>query len=169
MLKRFLVSLTALSLASQMPLSAYASPETAEDWGLKASTLYAQTTELIANLNKNHPTELEATYTGGLAQFSVIAGRLAAWIDTSGGAADFGCIYRGMAEEAELQLEALQVASTKSDAKTALTRIATLLDDAQSIAIASAYAARNGNVSATQKNHCPASAASLDQYLTEHP
>lgn len=160
MLKRFLLGLTTLALAS----TAHASPETAEDWGAHASTLYGTTTELLASLKSNTNSDLETEYIDGLARFSVIAGRLAIWVDTSGGAKDFGCIYRGMAEEAELQLDALETASTPADAKAALTRIATMLDDAQSIAVASAYAARTG-VNTAPSGHCPASTRALDGYL----
>ena len=69
-----------------------------------------------------------------------------------------------MAEEAELQIEALEMAETQAEAKTALTRIATMLDDAQIIAVASAHAARNGTNTAPT-GHCPASAVSLDKYI----
>lgn len=160
MLKRFLLGLTTLALAS----TAHASPETAEDWGAQASTLYSTTATLLSGLNDNTNKDLEAEYLDGLARFSVIAGRLAVWVDTSGGAKDFGCIYRGMAQEAEVQLTALEAATTQAEAKAALTRIATMLDDAQSIAVASAYAARHGT-STAPSGHCPASRQSLDAYL----
>ena len=165
MLKRassFLLALALSTLALTSPASA--SPETAEDWGVKASALYGKTTALLSALNEKEPSPLEEGYINELAHFSVIAGRLAIWVDTSGGAKDFGCIYRGMAEEAELQLETLESAKTRVEAKAALTRIATMLDDAQSIAVASAYAARHGDEKAAT-GHCPASAAPLDQYL----
>jgi len=157
MLKRFFPRLAIFVLATAaLASNAAASPETAEDWGSKASTLYGQTTALLSNVNSNNNSDLEADYLEGLAQFSVIAGRLAVWVDTSGGARDFGCIYRGMAEEAEQQLDALETAKSPADAEAALTRIATMLDDAQAIAVASAYAARHGTNTAPS-GHCPAS------------
>jgi len=165
MLKRFFPRLALFVLATAtLASTAAASPETAEDWGSRASTLYGQTTALLGGLNSNDNSDLEADYLDGLAQFSVIAGRLAVWVDTSGGAKDFGCIYRGIAEEAELQLDALETAKSPADAEAALTRIATMLDDAQSIAVASAYAARNGTNTAPS-GHCPASARPLEGYL----
>ena len=166
MLKRttsFIAAMTLSTLALAAP--AYASPETAEDWGAQASDLYGTTTTLLQALNSPQNSDLEDEYVDGLARFAIIAGRLAVWVDTSGGAKDFGCIYRGMAEEAELQLDALETASTKADAKAALTRIATMLDDAQTIAVASAHAARTGTNTAPA-GHCPASTIPLDTYLT---
>lgn len=165
MLKRISSNLVVLALSTlALTSAAQASPETAEDWGAQASALYGTTANLLQSLNTNQPSDLEETYIDDLARFSVIAGRLAVWVDTSGGAKDFGCIYRGMAEEAELQLDALEAADTTAEAKTALTRIATMLDDAQSIAVASAHAARHGADTAPT-GHCPASAVSLDTYL----
>ena len=162
MLKRLILSLAAIALSSAAP--AFASPETAEDWGAQASALYKTTADLLSTSQANISKDAEAEYIDGLANFSVVAGRLAVWVDTSGGAKDFGCIYRGMAEEAELQIEALETAETQAEAKTALTRIATMLDDAQIIAVASAHAARNGTNTAPT-GHCPASAVSLDKYI----
>lgn len=164
MLKRLIVVSSALMLAT----SANASPEAAEDWGTQASALYRTTATLLEAVSGGQETELSGEYTRDLARFSATAGRLAIWVDTSGGAKDFGCIYRGMAEEAELQLYALEEASERVAAKSALTRIATMLDDAQSIAVASAHAARNGT-SAAPSGHCPASELKLDQYLTLQP
>lgn len=146
---------------------ANASPETAEDWGARAGVLYGMTTKFLNTSTYASNSQLEVDYLEGLTQFAIIAGRLAVWVDTSGGAKDFGCIYRGMAEEAELQLETLETVSTQEDAAAALTRIATMLDDAQSIAVASAHAARTGT-SSLESSHCPASAIPLDTYLTGH-
>ena len=162
MLKRLVFSTLCLALSSTAP--AFASPETAEDWGAKASALYQTTTQLLGALNTDISDDAEAAYIDDLARFSIIAGRLAVWVDTSGGASDFGCIYRGMAEEAELQIEALESARTRADAKAALTRIATMLDDAQAIAVASAHAARHGEASAPT-GHCPARSVLPDLYL----
>ena len=171
MLKRFTLSLTLLSLASTLlSFRAYATPETAEDWGLKAGQLYTETVALIGTLHAGKSTDLETEYVNGLAGFSVIAGRLAIWADTYGGASDFGCIYRGMAEEGERQLEALETASSSQDALSALERISTMLDDAQAIAAASAHAARTGDSSnGASAGHCPANITELNQYLTEQP
>ena len=162
MLKRIALFISIVALSSTGMASA--SPETAENWGVQASTLYETTTELLGTLETNTSTATETQYLDGLANFSVIAGRLAVWVDTSGGAKDFGCIYRGMAEEAELQIGALETATTKTEAKMALTRIATMLDDAQSIAVASAHAARHGESSAPT-GYCPASTIDLETYL----
>ena len=166
MLKRFTICLAGcLSSMLAFASSANATPEAAEDWGARAGSLYTITAQLLSSADTAHNTDLEAEYIEGLTQFSTIAGRLTVWVDTTGGASDFGCIYRGMAEEAETQLIALETAHTTADAKAALTRIATLLDDAQSIAVTSAHAVRTGTTTATT-SHCPASALPLDSYLT---
>ena len=162
MLKQIAICLAALTLSSTS--IALASPEAAEEWGSQASALYNTTTELLGSLEAKTSEENEAEYLDGLAEFSVIAGRLAVWVDSSGGAKDFGCIYRGMAEEAELQLNALETATSQADAKAALTRIATMLDDAQIIAVASAHSARHGTEVPTT-GYCPASEIKLEQYL----
>lgn len=163
MLKRLVTAaLAAIALTS----AANATPATAEDWGSQASALYVETIDLLENIKAGKQTHLEDTYVARLTRFSVVAGRLAVWVDETGGARDFGCIYRGMSEEAELQLYALEEASSDAEATQALVRIATMLDDAQSIAVASAYAARTGNAQLTQTD-CPASAIALDQYLTK--
>jgi hypothetical protein len=165
MLKRLTLSLAVLILSTALARSpAHASPETAEYWGIQAKELYKVTAQLLTDLNAGQTGDLEADYLDNLADFSVIAGRLAVWVDTSGGARDFSCIYRGMAEEAERQLDALETAKDKAQAHNALTRIATLLDDAQNIAVASAHAARSGT-STAPTGHCPASAIPLDKYL----
>lgn len=159
MLKRFALGFASLALVNV----ANASPETAEDWGAQASGLYQTTVELLSSVEAGQAIDLDPVFTNGLATFSATAGRLAIWVDTDGGAKDFACIYRGMAEEAELQLYALEDADGRANAKSALTRIATMLDDAQSIAAASAYAARHGmNTSST--GACPAGTITLDKY-----
>lgn len=166
MMKRIVLTVMMIGLST----GANASPETAEDWGVKAASLYSETSDLLATVNAGNIAELDADYTDALAQFSVIAGRLAVWVDTSGGAKDFGCIFRGMAEEAEVQLEQLETVRTQKDAKTALTRIATMLDDAQAIAVASVHAARTGTSGSSETPaNCPASAHMISQYLTEQP
>lgn len=163
MLKRLVtVALAAFALTS----AAHATPTTAENWGSQASTLYVETVDLLENIKAGNPTLLDDAYVARLTRFSIVAGRLAVWVDETGGAKDFGCIYRGMAEEAEIQLYALEEADSDTAATAALVRIATMLDDAQSIAVASAYAARTGNARSPQTD-CPASAITLNQYLDD--
>lgn len=163
MLKRLVtIVVTAFALIG----IAHATPATAENWGTQASALYAETVDLLENIKAGNQTNLEESYVAGLTKFSIVAGRLAVWVDETGGAKDFGCIYRGMAQEAELQLYALEDARTDDTASAALARIAAMLDDAQSIAVASAHAARTGSSDASP-THCPASAIALDQYIEQ--
>lgn len=161
MMKRLVLSFATLLLAQM----AHATPETAEHWGERAESLHVSTLAMLHDVKAGKPTDLSATYVDELTRFAITAGRLAVWVDETGGAEDFGCIYRGMAEEAELQLYALEAASTDAAAATALTRIAGMLDDAQMIAIASANAARTRPASGVPGGHCPVSTAALSAYL----
>ena len=68
--------------------------------------------------------------------------KLGTWSDTQAGAADFGCIFRGMAEEADKQLFELEIARTPKAKRAALSRLIAMFDDAQSIAAAASHAAR---------------------------
>ncbi len=150
--------------------AAHASPELAEAWGAKAVDLSEETSDMIAALETGEDIVPDPDYTEGMARFSATASRLGVWSETSGAGADFGCIYRGMAEEAEVQLTVLESGGDIRDVYASLIRLAALFDDAQAIAVASAHAARRGRSSATDANaSCAASAAMTHQYLTEQP
>lgn len=137
MLKR----LTCLLLCASLSPVALASPDLAETWGAKASDLYGST---LVMLDTGTSSDLADDYIIGVERFAVTATRLGTWNDNSHGPADFGCIFRGMAEEAELQLDALETATSATDREAALKRLIGMFDDAQAISAAAAHAARYG-------------------------
>ncbi len=170
-MKRFFVLLAMLSLPlALLPPLALASPELAEEWGSRAASLYDETEDMLATSRAGYISNTSDAFVEKLASFSVTASRLGSWIDRGEGPSDYGCIFRGMAEEAELQLVILEDTSDFTARHQALKRLATLLDDAQSIAVASAYSVRTGSNAATNAPaSCLANLASIDQYLTEQP
>lgn len=140
-----------------VPFSASASPQLASDWGTRASELYQET---ITLLERNEAGELSAIpqqYETGVERFSVMAGRLGSWIDGNDGPSDLGCIFRGMAEEGEVQLMALDAADDMDAEHDSLKRLATMFSDAESIAAAASHAGTTDDSGARQ--HGPGSCA----------
>lgn len=157
-----------LALALLIAPAANASPELAETWGAKASMLYQDTAEMLDTLQAGYAMSTPTAYEDGLVQFAVTASRLGQWIDQGEGPSDLGCIFRGMAEEAEIQLEALETADDFSTRRDALKRLVVLLDDAQAIAVASAHSMRTGSMRDTNMaGSCPASAVVMHAALAE--
>ncbi len=144
--------------------SASASPETAEQWGLEAREIYAQTAEMIRALENRTFDGLSVEFEDQLIRFASTAAHLGGWTDETQIAPDLGCIYRGMAEEVELQLDAIEAAKSTAQMKVALTRLAAMADDAQSIAIASAHAGRTGK-QAAPTGQCLSNAHIVDHAL----
>lgn len=131
---------------------ASASSDLAQSWAAKAGDLYLQTTaQMQANtapLSDDYVTELE--------RFAYTASQLAVWNDKDGGAKDLGCIFRGIAEDVEVQLDLLIQAPTAREQQNALKRLTALLDDAQQIGPAAAAAAERGSSNAEAPAACPA-------------
>lgn len=69
-----------------------------------------------------------------LQRFGLTATRLSVEIDQRGGPTDLRCIFRGMAEETDMQLKAVAAASTGAMQADALTRLSHMLRDAEEIA-----------------------------------
>lgn len=153
--------ITAACLAG-LTLPAQASPELALDFGNEAAMLYTETAHALAGA------PLPERFEDDLVQFSVTAGRLAAWVDRSGRPSDLGCIFRGMSEEAAGQLDAM----TQSGARAAsLRRLAALFHDAQMISLAARYAkpSETQGQADTALASCPADPSLTRQYLTVQP
>ena len=121
---------------------AHASPELADQFGVKASGLYADTVSLANQMKTGAEAELSEAYIDELSVFAGTALKLGSWSDAQAGAADFGCIFRGMAEEADVQLIELEEAASSAQKSAALSRLIAMFDDAQSIAAAASHAAR---------------------------
>jgi len=158
--------LFACLLLSAMPMSANASPELAETWGARAALLYEDTTAMLSLARAGEPTLVDEVYIDEMITFASTATKLGSWSDSSGAAADFGCIFRGMAEEADVQLAEMEEAETKADRVAALSRLTVMFDDAQTIAAAAAHAARSGApVKGAEVGSCAANSAVLDGLL----
>ena len=148
---------------------ANASPELAEQFGVKAGGLYQETVAFANQLRSGGEAELSEAFAEDLAIFAGTALKLGSWSDAQAGASDFGCIFRGMAEEADVQLSELEGATTTSQKSAALSRLIAMFDDAQAIAAAAAHAARrfgkekDGSFIAAAPS-CPANPADLEVF-----
>jgi len=143
------------------PLSAQASPQLASEWGHRAANLHAETTDLITAIDTGAQLDVTLQFLIDIERFSSTATKLGTWIDTSEGAQDLGCIFRGMAAEGQLQLETLDTAADLTKSREALRRLATMFADAELIALASTRRSAMPNSATTaQAQSCPASAAS---------
>ena len=103
-MKRILLAIAAAAL----PFSAAASPELAGDWGLKAGDLREQTASLIEKLDTSGKADITPAFETEIERFAYAATQLGRWIDGNDGPSDLGCIFRGMAEEGIVQLDALE-------------------------------------------------------------
>ncbi len=144
---------------------ASASEALTETWAARAALLYQDTEEMLGALMAGYDKPVSAEFADELTQFAVTALRLGQWIDQTGGSSDYGCIFRGMAEEAELQLAQLEGPGSFIQHRAALKRLATLLDDAQVIAVASAQSMQAGARHGEASPACPASPATALQIL----
>jgi hypothetical protein len=100
------------------------------------------------------PAPLRSDLVSGLQIFGLNAARLAADLDSSGGASDLRCIFRGMAEETDVQLNAIASAKTGAQQAEALRRLSGMLRDATEIA--PALAVRNTTASRLTASHLTA-------------
>lgn len=118
------------------PLSAEANTELARQWGVEASRLSMQTSELITAVDLGESAEISDTYALDVYRFGRTSADLAKWIDHSNGPNDLGCIFRGMAAESETQLSELETLDAASAQRESLRRLAVMFSDAEMIAIA---------------------------------
>ncbi|MEO1642085.1 MAG: hypothetical protein AAFR74_02030 [Pseudomonadota bacterium] len=117
---------------------AKASPDMAELWGKEAASLEKQTADLIANIDMGGAHQMPDSYVIDVSRFGRMAHGLAIWNDTSGGAKDLGCIFRGMATESEDQTMDLLDVEDNLTARDHLKRLESMFSDAQLIARAAA-------------------------------
>ena len=163
-MKRLLVTLVAIAL----PFTASASPELASHWGMKASDLHEMTTGLIGAIDTSGKVNISHEYEIEIERFAMTASDLALWIDGHNGPSDLGCIFRGMAQEGELQLGALDGAGSPSEARQSLVRLATMFSDAEIIAIAAMHASDHSlPATGTAEATCPVSAAAAYHALVD--
>lgn len=154
-MKRLICAMAAFIL----PSMAYASPELATEWGQEAAELHAQTTVLITVIDIGDRPDLNLDYLMDVQRFTTTARSLGTWIDTSDGAKDLGCIFRGMAQEGSDQLTALDEATDSPSTRSALSRLATMFADAEVISVASTHRTKTPALTeSAQARACPASA-----------
>jgi hypothetical protein len=145
------------------PTFAGAETQLATDWSRAASMLSAEVHLAL----DGDPLSPAAEH--DLARFAVNAERLANEMSAKAGAEDLGCIFRGMAEEADLQLRLLHMPGQRQQA---LRRLATLLHDAEAIGLAASHLSGRQAVLDTHSGDpasCPANPEAARQYLTEQP
>lgn len=150
-----------------LPFAASASPQLANDWGIKASSLYQETSNMIAVLDRTGRPIIPESYEVEIQRFAMTATRLGLWVDGSKGPSDLGCIFRGMAEEGEVQLDALSDAKSAHVVRLSLVRLAAMFSDAETIAVAAVYASQHETAAAPAglEASCPVSAAAAHAAL----
>ena len=160
MLKRLCLSAAICGLAIS-PLAS-ADADLARDWSAAAGQLYGETVDLL------EAEAIPVRFENDVARFSLSATRLARWVEAEGGPQDLSCIFRGMAEEAEVQLATLD---TNTRPHSALMRLAVLFHDAEGIALAAITATEHENGAAlpAEAKSCAANPDAVRQYLTEQP
>ncbi|MAT34823.1 MAG: hypothetical protein CMK06_06730 [Ponticaulis sp.] len=133
-----LFSILTLSFA----LPAAANPELARSWSEEARVLKARvTTSPESGLSDDLMKDLE--------RFGRVATRLSAsGEDTMPLPEDLACIFRGMAEETNLQLDILNSSTDPAALQGARQRLAKMLEDAAPVGQAAAIAIEAGNVMA---------------------
>jgi hypothetical protein len=140
-MKRILVAL-ALAFATASPAAA----ETlAQQVQAEAGRLLTQVkaAEAAAKAKTSaRPTPLAPAFVADLQRFALATSRLSVEIDQRGGPADLRCIFRGMAAEADAQLQAASSATTGTAQAKALSRINHMLSDAVLIAPAVGWPAQ---------------------------
>lgn len=155
--------------AAALPFAASASPQLATDWGVKASGLYQETVGLIQAVDTSGETSIPADYEAEIARFADAASRLGSWVDTNHGPSDLGCIFRGMAQEGEVQLDALYEARSPRQTRESLIRLATMFSDAEVIAVAAVYSSGHDIPAAPASvvASCPVSGAAAHAALAD--
>ena len=150
-MKRFLACLI-LTIA---PLSAEASTELARQWGVEATRLATETTDLIMAVDMGETAEISDTYALDIYRFGRTSADLAHWIDQSDGPHDLGCIFRGMAAESEAQLTDLETSLATVENRDTLRRLAVMFSDAEIISVAAQHRAPARAVGmTTSPSHC---------------
>ena len=111
--------------------SMFAAPQDARDWAALAEDLFLETeTEKAEAETRYDAAPLSPALRVGLQRFGVMSSHLSRDMASYGGATDLACIFRGMAEETDLQLKTLANAETSAARSDALTRLSFMLDDA---------------------------------------
>ena len=128
--------LFACAAIATLPFSAQASTDLARQWGLEASRLSAQTTEMILTVDQGQSLEISGTYALDVYRFARTSAELARWVDTADRPQTMSCIFQDMAAESEDQLMVLELPNGAEAQRESLSRLASMFSDAQRVAIA---------------------------------
>lgn len=152
-----MIRLLACLFFAALPLSAQANTDLARQWGVEASRLSEETAQAIYALDMGETPEISEHFALEVYRFGRTSSDLAAWIDSSSGPQDLGCIFRGMALESETQLGALETERDTLEQRASLVRLSAMFADAEIIAIAAQRRAPTvGRVATTLKQTCAA-------------
>lgn len=158
--------LIASFLFAALPLSAEASTDLARQWGLEASRLSTATSELIYAVDMGQPVKVTDLYALDIHRFGRTSAELARWIDGSEGPRDLGCIFRGMATEANDQLSVLEADADVLERRESLRRLAGMFADAEIIAIAAQRRSPStGRIASTVKSVCATDAETVLSHM----
>ncbi len=138
-----------------LPFSAQASTDLACQWGLEASRLSAQTTEMILTVDQGQSLEISGTYALDVYRFARTSVELARWVDTVERSQTMSCIFRSMAAESEDQLVVLELPNGAEEQRESLSRLASMFSDAERVAITAQRPVSNIRVqTAKSSNAC---------------
>jgi hypothetical protein len=150
---------------------ARASPDTIYQLGAKAEALKDEAIAWRDRLEGADAAQpLPPGYDMELVRFADVAKGIGSELDAHGAPIDLGCIFRGMAEEAELQSNALKTAPNAGHQYIALGRLIAMFDDAAVIAPDAARTLK-GKPDTPQATlgGCEANPEATAQYLTLQP
>lgn len=142
-----------------LPLSAQASTDLARQWGLEASRLSAETSEMLFVVDQGQRLDVSDTYAVDVYRFARTSADLAHWIDTASGSHDLSCLFRTMAVESEDQLMALETPVEVYQQRESLRRLAAMFSDAERIAIAAQRRAQSLRQTDVEQASAPCDAA----------
>jgi hypothetical protein len=158
-----------ISLASALALmagSASASPELAELWGAKAAALAGESVPLLDTARQGRQPVLDEEYVIEVERFAFNATRLGDWTQQAGIPAAIGCSFRSLAEDTEIELEALEGARSAHASAEALGGLLNLFADARTLSAAAAWSARHAGdrpVALSQPVPCPEQPLRIDR------
>ncbi|MEO0816873.1 MAG: hypothetical protein AAFX86_06140 [Pseudomonadota bacterium] len=144
------------------PLTASAEAELSTEWSRTAANLSEDVTSAL----EGEPMDISVEHE--IARFASTAERLSRDMSSIEGAEDLVCIFRGIAEDADLQLRMLHMPGKR---QASLRRLATLLHDAERIGLAAAHLEARGHTRSeiSTPMSCEADPEKAYQYLTEQP
>ena len=143
-----LKSLFAGLVIAVLPLGAQASTDLAQQWGVEASRLSAETQDMILAIDRGERPDLSDTYAVDVYRFGRTSADLAYWTASINGSHSLGCLFRGIASESEDQLAVLESGTELQDQRASLQRLALVFANAERVAVVAEHSAASANPSA---------------------